>query len=391
MSPDDFDLSHGDSNGEASPLKSTVAVNDDNEESVSGQAKTKDFFLLARSNRWKAAISSMKHPGASPNLVVWLYGLLSSGYFPLCSVGVLFHLEKLHIDAKWAKAAVRASKLQKPMISWADFERNQMSKQDFPLATSTVIVLCILLHVCRVILWGDHWRPSAEADPLFNLLAQTDHGDSDEGPEFYRFFTAIFLHSSNTQLYRAMFGLWVYGTKMEHVHGPLFIVYMLCLAGAVSITTSVLIGSGSCGGMIEVLCCIRGAITINWAYNYDIILLEANEEKENTVFKFYFAPMLYALDHAAMVLDLKLILVSDAACVKTLLASFFGVTLSWPFASVSYKGIKLPLGEKQDLLDKKFERETWLLFMAVSLLLFCVLSYAVAPVTNGVRLLRLLS
>ena len=363
------------------PLKSIVVVIDDNEEkNESDSAKTKDFFLFARSKRWKAMIdSSMRpHPGASPNLVLWLYGLLSSGYIPLFSVGILFYLEKLHVDATWAKAAVRASKLQQPMKSWEDFASDQMSKRVFPLATSTVIVLCVLLHVCRVILWGDHWRPSEEADPVFNLLARTYHGNVDENTGFYRFFTTIFLQSSNTQLGCSVFRLWIYGTKMEQMHGPLFIVCMLFLTGVASITSSVLIGRGVCG-INEFLFCIRGAMYMDVVRKRSIIQLQIGEERacaKNSIFKIYCAPILAIFDFASLLLDVGISTRSIEDAYVYDLVVFFGMTFSGPFTRVSYQGIKLPLGNQQDLLDKKAEHEMWNLCITVSLLLFCILSYS---------------
>ena len=255
------------------PDESTVVSGND----VTMAAKSvSDFFLLDRSSRLALALSAPWRT-TLPRKQWWqrlkmeaafFLRLVLNGHAPANCFLAVFHLEKLRVELQWARKAALQRREKKAVKSWSQFDKEYTANQGFPIFTWSVILVCVLIHLYRMIICKDGWTvESSESDPVYKIFVSAEFGDC-----MHRFFTANFVHVNIDHLMTNMIWMYFYGSKLEQIHGSDLVIVTFPFAGVGgSMTSAVLDCSGNGLGASAAISGLAGLIYADLLTNWDLV------------------------------------------------------------------------------------------------------------------------
>lgn len=238
-----------------------------------------DFFLLARSSRlalvlsapWRATLPRKQWWQRLKMEAAFFLRIVLNGYAPANCFLAVFHLEKLRVDLQWARKAALQRHEKKAVKSWSQFDKEYTANQGSPIFTWSVILVCVLIHLYRMIICKDGWTvESSESDPVYKIFVSGEFGDC-----MHRFFTANFVHDDTDHLMTNMICMYFFGSKLEQIHGSDLVMVTFLLAGVGgAMTSAVLNWSGDLLGASAAISGLAGLIYADLLTNWD--LLEAD-------------------------------------------------------------------------------------------------------------------
>ena len=184
-----------------------------------------DFYIVARVERiedmyrnWNKACATQSIGLCSIMLKLAVL-LLETGYIPVHIFFILPHLQGIHADLDWAKAAVCSRKQDRPVQPWHLFEKDRLTNRRFPFFIATIALLCLLLHIVRAGMNDWDFQDLGNSDsPLVEHFATASLGTM-ERSEYYRMITSAFLHSNVGHLASNMLAFYIFGVKLEKMYG----------------------------------------------------------------------------------------------------------------------------------------------------------------------------
>lgn len=254
------------------PDESTVVCGND----AMTAKSVSDFFHLARSNRvamvlsapWRTTLPRKQWWQRLKMEAAFFLRLVLNGYAPATCFLAVYHLEKLRVDLQWARKAALQRREKKAVKSWSQFDKEYTANQGFPIFTWSVILVCVLIHLYRMIICKDGWTvESTKSDPAYKIFVDYEFGDC-----MHRFFTANFVHVDMDHLMTNMIWMYFYGSKLEQIHGSDLVITTFVFAGVGGMMTSAVVDwNKNMLGASAAISGLAGLIYADLLTNWDLV------------------------------------------------------------------------------------------------------------------------
>eukprot|EP00551_Chaetoceros_affinis_P006498 CAMPEP_0203663092 /NCGR_PEP_ID=MMETSP0090-20130426/818_1 /ASSEMBLY_ACC=CAM_ASM_001088 /TAXON_ID=426623 /ORGANISM="Chaetoceros affinis, Strain CCMP159" /LENGTH=707 /DNA_ID=CAMNT_0050525959 /DNA_START=46 /DNA_END=2169 /DNA_ORIENTATION=- len=190
-------------------------------------------------------------------------------------LGLYDHLTGIRTDIEWAMDAAYRRDFELPYLSWQDFEDSKDTGYNKPFFSYFIIIVCTICLIVSIALNGWKVQPLNEnpmigpsAEVLVRMGAKYTPNIVYDG-EWYRIFTAMFLHAGVIHWMMNMLAIYFLGPAIEQSHGFFATVLIFTLAGiggnllsAIFLAKSISVGAS--GGIFGLIGACLADIISNW-------------------------------------------------------------------------------------------------------------------------------